>query len=87
MKKILTIWVLFLSMIVSGCGQKVENKDLLSTIKQRGELVVGVKYDSNNFNSLALKVTQGNFCFHCAYFGYMSKYFSLQCLIYYIQVG
>lgn len=59
MKKILTIWVLFLSMIVSGCGQKVENKDLLSTIKQRGELVVGVKYDSKPFGFVENGKLQG----------------------------
>ena len=48
-KKILSILVLMMLFIVSGCEQKKEDKDLMSSIKQRGELIVGVKYDSKPF--------------------------------------
>ena len=35
--------------VLAGCKKQEEKKDTLSEIKKRGELVVGVKYDSKPF--------------------------------------
>lgn len=50
MLKKICIYGLMTSIIfISGCAKKVEKKDTLIEIKKRGELVVGVKYDSKPF--------------------------------------
>lgn len=49
LKKYLISLILIFVVCVGGCSQKKENKDTLSEIKKRGELVVGVKYDSKPF--------------------------------------
>ena len=48
-KKILSILILVMTVFCTGCEKKTEKQDLLSTIKERGELVVGVKHDSKPF--------------------------------------
>lgn len=50
MKKFILCLMLLSVFVLTGCSKKEEeSKDLLSTIKQRGELVVGVKFDSKPF--------------------------------------
>lgn len=50
LKKILSILVLVSIITLSGCVKKEkESKDLLTKIKKRGEIVVGVKVDSKPF--------------------------------------
>ena len=45
--------LLFLSLICSGCGKKeVEQPDTLSVIKERGQVIVGVKIDTPPFGFL-----------------------------------
>ena len=48
-KKFVSCLIILSTIVLSGCTQKEENKDLLSVIKKRGELVVGVKFDSKPF--------------------------------------
>ena len=49
MKKICWIILFVFSIFLTGCGEKKEPADTLATIKSRGELIVGVKYDSKPF--------------------------------------
>ena len=49
-KKILICLLMFSTFLVTGCTKKEkDDKDLLSVIKNRGEIVVGVKFDSKPF--------------------------------------
>ena len=48
-KKILCGIVLFSVFILCGCGKKEELPDKLTVIKERGHLIVGVKYDTKPF--------------------------------------
>lgn len=45
----LLLMVCFMTTLISACGQKKEEVDLLQKIKERGKLVVGVKFDSKPF--------------------------------------
>ena len=58
-KKILSILILVMVAFSTGCEKKQEKKDLLTTIKNRGELVVGVKYDSKPFGFVENGKLQG----------------------------
>lgn len=61
MKKIFLSFLILSTIFLSGCIKKEENaqKDLLSEIKQRGEIVVGVKYDSKPFGFVKNGKLQG----------------------------
>ena len=48
-KKIILCLMMVSTLVLTGCAKKEEKSDLLTTIKKRGELVVGVKYDSKPF--------------------------------------
>ena len=49
-EKILFIFVsIFLIFGLTGCIKKQESKDLLKTVRERGKLIVGVKYDTKPF--------------------------------------
>ena len=48
-KKILCGIVLFSVFILCGCGKREELPDKLTVIKERGHLIVGVKYDTKPF--------------------------------------
>lgn len=48
-KKILVILVLCLVFLTTACNKKDDNLDTLSKIKQRGKIIVGVKYDTKPF--------------------------------------
>ncbi len=45
--------------VLTGCSKKEEKSDLLATIKKRGELIVGVKYDSKPFGFVENGKLQG----------------------------
>lgn len=47
------------TLVLTGCGKKEEKSDLLNAIKKRGELVVGVKYDSKPFGFVENGKLQG----------------------------
>lgn len=49
LKKIILGLMMFSVVFLTGCSKKQEKSDLLTSIKKRGELVVGVKYDSKPF--------------------------------------
>lgn len=49
MKKFTLFCLLFSILFLTGCTQQQEPQDTLTTIKTRGELIVGVKYDSKPF--------------------------------------
>jgi putative glutamine transport system substrate-binding protein len=59
MKKICLIFLFVFSMFLTGCVEKKEQVDTLATIKSRGELVVGVKYDSKPFGFVENGKLQG----------------------------
>lgn len=48
-KKILTVLMLCTALFVSACSKKDDNLDTLGKIKQRGKIIVGVKYDTKPF--------------------------------------
>lgn len=48
-KKILSVITLCFVILVAGCTKKDDNTDTLSSILQRGKLIVGVKYDAKPF--------------------------------------
>lgn len=53
LKKISLMLLMMSVILLCGCNAKKEaESDLLSTIKKRGELIVGVKYDSKPFGYL-----------------------------------
>lgn len=54
MKKLFSILILMM-LFVTGCSKPEPEKDLLDKIKERGKLVVGVKYDSKPFGFLDAK--------------------------------
>ena len=58
-KKILLSFFVFSFLFITGCKKQVEEKDLLTEIKKRGELVVGVKYDSKPFGFVENGKLQG----------------------------
>lgn len=59
-KKVLLCLMMMSVFVLAGCGKKEEpKKDLLSVIKQRGELIVGVKYDSKPFGFVENGKLQG----------------------------
>ena len=58
-RKILAILILTMAIFFTGCEKKDEKKDLLATIKDRGELIVGVKYDSKPFGFVENGKLQG----------------------------
>jgi len=47
--KLLLIITLCFTLFVTGCNKQEENIDSLSTILQRGKIIVGVKYDTKPF--------------------------------------
>ena len=49
LKKFLICLIVSSVFILTGCTKKEEKNDTLSEIKKRGEIVVGVKYDSKPF--------------------------------------
>lgn len=59
LKKLLLIVFCCSVLFMTGCKKQVEDKDLLTEIKQRGELVVGVKYDSKPFGFVENGKLQG----------------------------
>lgn len=59
LKKILLSLLCFSTLFLTGCKKQVEKKDLLTEIKQRGTLVVGVKYDSKPFGFVENGKLQG----------------------------
>lgn len=58
-KKIILCLMLISTLVLTGCKKNDEKKDLLSVIKKRGELVVGVKYDSKPFGFVENGKLQG----------------------------
>lgn len=48
-KKLLAILMLCIMILTSACNKKESNSDTLSKIKQRGKIIVGVKYDTKPF--------------------------------------
>ena len=58
-KKIILCLIMFSTLFLCGCGAKKENSDQLSEIKKRGELIVGVKYDSKPFGYIENGKLQG----------------------------
>lgn len=60
LKKILLSLFCFSALLLTGCKKQTEEaKDLLTEIKQRGELVVGVKHDSKPFGFVENGKLQG----------------------------
>ncbi len=49
LKKTIICLLMMSVFVLAGCKKQEEKKDTLSEIKKRGELVVGVKYDSKPF--------------------------------------
>ncbi len=59
-KKIISCLILLSVVFITGCTKKEEeDRDLLSVIKKRGELVVGVKFDSKPFGFIENGKLQG----------------------------
>ena len=48
-KKVLLCLIILSVVVITGCTKKEDKKDTLLEIKKRGELIVGVKYDSKPF--------------------------------------
>ena len=48
-KKVLICLIILSVVVITGCIKKEDKKDTLLEIKKRGELIVGVKYDSKPF--------------------------------------
>lgn len=59
LKRIILCLMIISTFALTGCGKKQEKSDLLSTIKKRGELVVGVKFDSKPFGFVENGKLQG----------------------------
>lgn len=58
-KKIILSLIIISSIFLTGCTSKKEKTDLLSVIKKRGELIVGVSYDSKPFGFVENGKLQG----------------------------
>ena len=58
-KKVILCLVLVSGILLCGCTAKKEKANLLSTIKKRGELIVGVKFDSKPFGFVENGKLQG----------------------------
>lgn len=52
--KLLIIIVLFTVVLLSACAKKSANEDLLSVIKKRDKIIVGVKFDAKPFGFIDL---------------------------------
>lgn len=48
MKKLI-LFMLMISLFLSGCSDKTKNRDVLSKVQEENKIVVGVKYDSKPF--------------------------------------
>lgn len=59
LKKIILSLIIISSILLTGCTSKKEKTDLLSVIKKRGELIVGVSYDSKPFGFVENGKLQG----------------------------
>lgn len=59
LKKFLICLIVSSVFILTGCTKKEEKNDTLSEIKKRGEIVVGVKYDSKPFGFVQNGKLQG----------------------------
>lgn len=59
LKKILLSFMLFSVFILSGCEKQEVVPDRLSMIKERGDLIVGVKYDTKPFGYIDNGVLKG----------------------------
>ena len=58
-KKFLLCLIITSVLVLTGCTKREEKEDTLSTIKKRGEIVVGVKYDSKPFGFVENGKLQG----------------------------